>query len=151
ELADDVAKRKAVVTVARARDPKWLGVFDEAHHQVPVIASVLGDRAADVANAGLVAEHLADRNRLLAVLGELGPVPRDWRLQVQLAAVREHMRAERRRALRRRHDDIHRFALPRRTRLGVSDTAPKVDDGIAVDDHADRGADLATIDEAALE
>ena len=86
----------------------------------------------------------------LPCCAELGPQLGDRRVEVELAAARQHMSAERRGALGAGEDDAHRVPGPRRAGLGIGDAAPQIDHGLAADRQADRGADLALVVEVLL-
>jgi hypothetical protein len=123
DLADEMPEDQRVVAVARARRSK----------------------------AGLVVEHHPDGDPVLAALGELRPVPRHRRMQVDDAAGREDVRAQCGGTLGAGPDQHERVLVPRRLRIGVGDATPQVDDRLAVNRHADRGAHLAALGEVALE
>src|SRR5205823_1909171 len=83
----------------------------------------------------------------LALLTELGPQLGDRRIDIELAAAGQHMRAKRGRALGAGEHDAERVLGPGRIRLGIGDAAPQVDDRLAAHRQADRGADLALLGE----
>ena len=85
---------------------------------------------------------MARGDRLLAVAGELRPVARHRRIDVERAAVDEHVGAQRRHRLRRREDVDDGVALPRARARRVGMTAPQIDDRRAVARRRKRGADL---------
>src|SRR5215472_6673789 len=85
---------------------------------------------------------MADQHVLLPGCGELGPVPRDWGVRVQLAAVYEHERRQASHGLRRRPDVGNRVSLPRNGAVFVAVAAPDIDCDVAVKVHNDRGSYL---------
>ena len=119
ELADEPPERHPVVAVAGPRLPgrrarrhpgrDGLGV---APARAVPRQQLVGPGQAD--GARLVAEQLAHGGRLLAAAAELGPVPHDRRIEVELAPVLEHVGAQGRQALGRRHDHRPGLLLPRR-------------------------------------
>src|SRR6185312_8604732 len=82
---------------------------------------------------------------LLAVLAELRPELCHRGIDVELAAARQHMRAERGRTLGAGKDDADRVARPRLAGLGIGKAAPQVDHRLAADRQADGGAQLAAL------
>src|SRR5581483_10535094 len=101
--------------------------------------------------AGLVVEEQADRDRLLARLGELGPVAGDGGVEVEQAARDEDVAAKGGSALGAGPDQADRVALPRPARRTIGEAAPQIDDNFPIDSHADGRADLAALLEIALE
>src|SRR5690606_9601503 len=79
----------------------------------------------------------------LAVRSELRPVLRHRRVQVQRAALGQHVRRGRGRTLGRRVDQLQRVPRPRTTGFGVGDAAPQVHHRPAVPVYAHRCADVA--------
>ena len=80
----------------------------------------------------LVCEKLADGNSLLSLLSELRPVRTHAFLVVEPAARVGDGERHRGQTFGGRVDDHHRVPLPGLARLLVSDTAPEVDDFLAV-------------------
>src|SRR5205807_3578008 len=101
--------------------------------------------------AGLVAEKVANRDAVLAVLAELGPIGGDGRVDVELAARGEHVRAQRHGAFGARPHDTDGVFAPRPCGARIGDASPEVDYVLAADGHAHRAADLAPLGEVALE
>jgi hypothetical protein len=87
---------------------------------------------------------------LLALGRELGPVVGDRRVDVEFPTVHQHQRGEREHGLRRRPAVDDRVLGPRRRPLLVAVPAPQVDDGLPVEVHGDRRAELVAV-ETALE
>ena len=151
DLADEMAVRERVVAVARAGRPQRRLLGEPVHDELPVAVPVLGNRLRERGEPGLMCEQHAHGDRVLAVLRELRPVRRDRRVEVELAARDEHVRAQRGGALGARPDHADRVAFPRPPGRGVGAPAPEVDDRLAVERHADGGADLAALGEVAFE
>ncbi len=151
ELADGPAEVDEVVAVASSRLPEGRLGGDAFDYLVPVDHEVGREFAAEGRNADRVVEHHPDRRRLFAVGGELGPVLGDGRFDVELAAARQDVRAQRHRALRAAHDDRDRVALPRSGHLAVDRTAPHVDDGFALVGDTQRRAHFVVVVEVADE
>lgn len=83
--------------------------------------------------------------------GELRPILRDGRIDVQESAIHEMVRAEGRHRLRRRVHIHERVALPFPGPGEVIVAAPQIDDTSPIEIEANRGADLDIDIEAALE
>ena len=117
ELADQPSEGHAVVAVPGPglpgrRSRRHPGC--DGHRVVPAPTvprqDLVGSRETD--GARLVAEQLAHGGGLLAEAAELGPVPHDGSIEVELAPILEDVRAQRRHALGRRHDDRPGVPLP---------------------------------------
>jgi hypothetical protein len=105
------------------------------------------DRFIEGEETRLMAEQLADRDRLLAGLCELRPVGGDTLLVVEPAPRVRECHDHGRQALRRGVDERHRVALPRRTAGPVAEPAPEVHDLPSVLVDAAGGTDLAALAE----
>jgi hypothetical protein len=112
-LANEMPEGQGVVAVGGARLPPRRLVRQRIDHQLPIVVRVAGQLAPQPGQAGAVAEQMARGDRLLAVAGELRPVARHRRIDVERTAVDEHMGAQRRHRLRRRKDVDDGVALPR--------------------------------------
>ena len=141
-LTDEVTEAQRVVAVLRARFVLRPLRLDRRDDRVPVEDTAGRQLGADLREPGLVAHHVADRDRLLAVRRELRPVRRDWRVVVEQPALGEHVRAQCRHALGARRDADDRVALPGPGPRAVAPPGPQVDGGTAVDHHGDRGTHL---------
>src|SRR5215204_5408827 len=95
-------------------------------------------------------EQLAHRDRLLAILGELGPVLRHSRVVIQPAARVSDCQGHRRQALGGRVDHDHRVPCPRLPGLTVPSPAPEVDDLLAPGISATRAAKFCAVTEVLL-
>ena len=117
----------------------------DGHRVVPAAAvprkDLVGSGEAD--GARLVAEELAHSRALLAEAAELGPVPHHRSVEVEFTPILEDVRAERRHALGRRHDDRPGVPLPDPVRTGR--TAPDVDHALTVDEGAERAPTYAQV------
>src|SRR5829696_8827004 len=111
DLPDDVAKRVCMIGYLRARLPPGLGVGDGSAHLVPV-AQVLRHRVSWYArHTDRVREDVPHSSGLLPVGPKLGPQLDDRRVVAEEAALYEHVRHGRGRAL------ADRVAIERRVRL----------------------------------
>ena len=90
DLADQVTERDAVVAVVGPGFPHGVLRGERVGHGGPVRQRTERHLLLDGRHARLVREQPPHRDRALAVLRELGPVVRDRRVEVELAAIREH-------------------------------------------------------------
>ena len=148
-FTDEPAERHAVVAVpgpglpGRHAGGHALGEGDRVGPAGAVPRQeVVGSGQTD--GTGLVAEQLAHRRALFAGTAELGPVPGHPRVQVEVAPVLEDMRAHRRQAFGRGHDDGPRLGLPGPS-VRSGGPAPDVDDAFAVDERGEGAASLTEI------
>jgi hypothetical protein len=86
---------------------------EHARHVVEVAEAVDRELLVQAHEPGLVGEQLADRDALLAVLRELGPVARDGRVVVEVASRVGDRDRHRGDALGGGMDDDHRVFFPR--------------------------------------
>ena len=136
DLAHDEAERHRVVSVLRPGLECGSHPLEAGDHRVPVedLLRTLEERR-HVVHAGFVAEHLADRDRVLPVLRELGPVVGDTVVVVDEASVHADVERGRGHSLGRgvRHGKAVRLpGVPGE----VGDAAPRVDHGTAPVVHA---------------
>ena len=96
----------------------------------------IADQVADVVQPGLHRHELANRDSLLAIGGELGPVRPDRCVVVQLTSISEHVQHGRRHALGRRPGHGHGVAFPRQPTGRVAIPGPHVEHRTAVEIHA---------------
>ena len=138
DLAHDEALGQRVVARQQSRLPaRGLGGQPRRDGR-PVVQVRGGQRAVEVRQARGVGQHVPDLHALLARGGELGPVTGHRRGQVQVAAVSEDERAQRRHRLAGRKDARDRVRRPRAGAARVRVPAPEVDHRLAV--QVDRGA-----------
>ena len=131
-LAHQEALRARVVARRRARlPPRRLG-GEQGGALVPVLQVGGHQRLVPARQARRVAEQVAHQHALLAVGGELGPVARHRRVQVELAAVGQHQRDQERHGLGGRPHVGDGVALPGSGAGLVGPAAPDVDDQAAV-------------------
>jgi len=123
-LADRPAEGEAVIAVARAGLPERLFGGEQSGHIVPVVGSIVLEACAQRRHAGRVVEHHARGDVFLAVLAELGPQLDHRCIEIELTATRQHMGAQRRRAVGAGEHHAHRVGLPRRAGLRIGDAAP---------------------------
>ena len=100
---------------------------------------------------GAVRHHHRDGDVLLAGLAELGPVPGDRGVQVELAAVGQQVHAGARQSLGAGEDAGQGVFAPGLRAVRRRQATPQVDDELAF--HPDRhgGTDLAAVGEVGLE
>jgi hypothetical protein len=120
-------------------------------HGRPVQHGAWGQPSAHGGQPGLVGEQLADGDRVLARGGELRPVGRDRRVEVELALAGQAGGAGRDQALADREHVHQRVGLPAAALLLVGPAAVEVRDDSVVDHHADRGAEFAAFGEIGAE
>src|SRR6187200_1655898 len=94
-----------------------------------------------------MSEELADCDRVLAVLCELGPVVRDPLFVVEPASRMRDRHRHRRQPLRGGIDDDHGAGLPGLACLLVSDSAPEIDDLLTAVIDTTRAAQLSASSE----
>ncbi len=140
-----------MVSVRCARSPLGTLSGQCGRHRVPVQRLVQRDRLVQREQAGLVGQQPAHRDVRLAVRGELRPVLRHRRVQVQRTALGQHVRSGRGRPLGRRVDELQRVPRPRPTGLGVGNATPQVHHRSAVLVHAHRRADVPVFGEVRCE
>ncbi len=132
-----------MVAVRRPRLPVGRLARDRRHDRLP--REHLRERQVAVhgREPGLVAEDPAERDGALAASGELRPVGRDGRVQVQHAALDEKVDRGRRQPLRRREEELDRVLLPEPPSLEVREPGPQVDHRLAVPVDGACGAHVA--------
>ena len=143
--------RHRVVPVPRSRLPRRLLPREHTGDRVEVTQVLEAQRLVDPNQPRFVTEELAHGDRALAVLGELGPVLGDRRVVVDPAARVRDGNRHRRQTLGRRVDDDHRVLVPRCVAGGRAAATPQVDHLLATPVRSDGGADLAALDEVAIE
>ena len=141
DLTDQPAVGQGVVSTLRARLVGGRFGGEGLDHVVPVEHVVRAvDHAAQTVEPGGVAQHMADGDVLLAVLGELGPVRRHAFVVVDETRFGLEVEGDRRHTLRRAEAHRQRVGFPRIT-VRRSHTAPQVDDPLtAMEDRDGRAA-----------
>jgi hypothetical protein len=139
DLADQVPEGEAVIAGPLSRRMNRGGLLDRADHLIPVehLARVI-DHLADVVQARLVRENLADGDLLLARLRELRPVLGDPVLVVEQPLVHEDVQKGRGHALRGGEARGHGVPEPGIS-LVVPGPAPEIDHALAPVIDADGG------------
>ncbi len=123
QFADNPAERHHVIAVARTRLPEWLFRGESFNHVIPVaITSVLDGLAQRRQTDGMIQHHL-DGRVLFAIGREFGPVLCNRRMQIQITAIDQHVRAQSSRGLGARKYQRDRVVRPRAAPSSV-DTRP---------------------------
>ena len=151
DLADQIAERVDVITVAAPGRPPRSLVGQREGHRVPVQHRAVGQSLANRGKARAMAQDLADRHGLLSARLEAGPVARDARVEIQRAALHEPMGGNRSERLSDREDCDQSVGPPRAGLRGVNVPAPDICHDAAIDPHAERRSDLAVLREVAPE
>jgi hypothetical protein len=138
DLADEPAVGPAVVPVGGARLPHRPLGRQRGRHRVPGQQVIQRDGVVDDRQPGPVRQQPANGDACLARRRELGPVGGHRLIQVELAPLREQVRAGRRGGLGRRVHQLQRVPGPGPAGRGIGQAAPQVDHLAAVPVHADR-------------
>src|SRR5262249_49863823 len=120
-------------------------------HLLPVVQVRRCDRLRPPGQTRRVAEQVGDGDPVLAVRGELRPVPRYRRGKGDLAAIGDQQHGQRRHGLRAGVDVDDRVLLPRPGPGRVGEPAPQVNHRLAVDVHTHRGTHLGAAGQTLLE
>jgi hypothetical protein len=95
-------------------------------------------------------KNRTDRNRGLAVIGELGPVAAYRAVEIDLTPVREDVHAECDGGLRAGEDRYKRVTFPRAPPLSVRRATPEIDDDSAFVENTDARAEFSLLREVPL-
>ena len=151
QLALVPAEREPVIAVPVAGDPcRTLG-RDRRSDAVRIAKRGEVERGVDGAQSGLVREHLAHGDALLALGGELGPVLGQRGVVVEQPPGVRKRHGDRRHPLGRREHVDEGVLLPRERGCGVAHASPEVDHEFTGNDHRACGADLAALVDVACE
>ena len=150
-LPEQVAVGDRVVAVRGPGVPQRLLLLERPDHGVPCEHVGRRELGVERRQSCLVAQQVAHRDPFLAGLRELGPVARDRKVDVELAALGEQVHARRGRAFRAREDELQRVGAVEGAGVAVGDAAPHVDDLGAVDVERVARAHLAVLLEVAGE
>ena len=136
DLAQQIALIMDVIGRPGAGLPQGLLILQRLHIGLAVehaagIQPVVGEHR----NSGGVIEDMTDEDPVLAVLREFRPVGRDRRIDIDLAAVDQHVEADAGDALGDRHHADRGMGVPRLGLVAVAIAAPQIDHRLAVDDH----------------
>jgi hypothetical protein len=137
--------------VGRARLPPGLLLRERRGHGAPVVEGILGQGLAHGGEAGAMREQVAHRKRPLPRRGEPRPVVGHRGVEVELPLVDELVGRDRRDSLGGGIDVGERGPLPRLRPLRVDVTSPEIDDGVALDGHAQCHPHLRAALEAVVE
>lgn len=142
-----MAEGVGVVGVPGAGLPPGFRGGEGRRHPVPVVEVVVGERLADGRHAGAMGQRVAQRDLRLACCTEFGPHVGDRLIERESTLADEFERKDRQQALAGRVDVDERVRLPLAGLFVVGPAAHEIDDGPAVDDHADTRADLTAFGE----
>jgi hypothetical protein len=145
ELPDQVPVGDCVIQVFGAWPPPRLLRLECPDDRIPGAGLLKGQRAVDARQAGLVEEQPAHRDLLLARSAELRPVLDHPSVEIELAALRQQMCADRSSAFGRGCGQGHGVFAPRSVRFAIDEAAPQVDHGATAHVDAARCADLAGV------
>lgn len=145
QLGGDPPEGEVVVALAGSGGP--LGPLAGDERGEPVLVGQVDQPQAlvDGGEPGLVGQHLPDRDRLLAGLGELRPVGGHGGVVVQQPAGARDGQGGGGHALGHAEDQDQGVLTPRQS--AVAQAAPQVHDRLAVPVHRAGGAQLATLGE----
>src|SRR5208337_2007274 len=125
--------------------PPRLLLGERGRHRVPVEERVVVEEFAHGGKTRAMTQQIPHRQLVLARLGELGPVLRHGRVDVEQALVGEAMRADRGDALGGRVDVDERVARPRLGLRLISMSRPDIHDASTVEHNCRGGADLVSL------
>jgi hypothetical protein len=145
ELPDQVPVGDCVIQVFGAWPPPRLLRLECPDDRIPGAGLLKGQRAVDARQAGLVGEQPAHRDLLLARSAELRPVLDHPSVEIEFAALRQQMCADRSSAFGRGCGQGHGVFAPRSVRFAIDEAAPQVDHGATAHVDAARCADLAGV------
>jgi hypothetical protein len=146
-LADEEPLHVDEVSVAgTGLPPRCLG-GEGLRHEIPAAPRVRRERPGDGRKSRLVRQQVPHRKTRLAGLGELGPVPRDRRVQIEPAVLDETERAHGRDGLPDGVEVDDRVTLPGARPGGVGVAAPHVHHGLPVEMDSQGRADLRAVGE----
>ena len=151
DLADQVPLGDRVVPRLGTRLPPRRLARQQLGAAIPVGEIFDGQRLLPTAEAGSVTEQVAYLDLVLAGGAELRPVPGDGRMEVQLAAIGQHQRAQGDHGLGGREDVDERVALPRPGARRILVAAPDVDNRLAIDEDRHRRTDVEALVDVAPE
>gem|GEM_PF-4955572 len=143
--------RQCVVAGCGARLPVRRLRGEQRGHLLPVIDVLRFQRLLPTREAGTVAHQVADFDPALSVGGELRPIARDRRVEVELPTVGDQQRGQRRHRLGRGIDVDDGVALPGARARFVGEATPDVDHRLAVQRDAEGCADVLAAREVGLE
>ncbi len=127
-----VAERDGVIALPCSGLPRWFLAGQDDRQPIEVGDDTAIDGLVEREQARLVREQLTDGDALLALLRELRPVRAHSFFVIEPASGVRECQGHRRQALGGRMDDHHGAPLPRLAVLLVADTAPDIDDLLAV-------------------
>ncbi len=133
QFAHQIALGDGVVAGAVARLPPRLLGGEQRRHLVPVVQVLGRHRFLPARQAGRVGHHVADEHAVLAVRGELRPVAGDGCVEVELAPIGEHQCRYEGHGLGGGPHVDDRVPLPRHRLVPVGESAPQIDDRLAVE------------------
>ncbi len=150
-LADEPPERDRVIAVRAAGLPPRRFRRERRHHGVPIVERFSRQELFHRGESRAVAQEKTNGDRSLSRLGELGPVARDRRVEIDAALLDQLVQTERGHALRGREDVDDRVALPGAASHEVRMPRPEIDDRTSVDRERDGRADLVALAEVLRE
>ena len=145
QFANQPAVGDRLIAVALARCPPRGFCRQGIDHQLPVVQRLGGQHFADGGQPGLVAEQLAQRDRVLASSGKLRPVLGYRRIELELAFGHQLQGSHCREGLGAGEQVDDGIAVPGLGTVLVGSTGPQVDDGLPADLDAQPGTTLLRI------
>ena len=150
DLAEDEPDVDRVVGAVGARLPGRLLLLDGADVGIPVEPRA-GRRVITIDHAITYGRGRADQHALLAGGGEFRPVARDRRIEIDHAAIDQHVRAQRAHALGDGIHDDDRVRVPRMRPGEVLVAAPEIHDLVTVPVDANGRPDFVALAKILLE
>ncbi|MNE29056.1 hypothetical protein D3C80_1225240 [compost metagenome] len=145
QLADQPTVRDGGIAMAFARCPPGCFGCQGVDHGLPVVEGFGGQQLAQGRQARLMAQQLAQGDGLLAGCGELRPITRYGRVQLQLALGDQLQDRHCRECLGAGKQIGDGVAVPGTAGVLVCSTGPQVQHGLPTDLHAQRSTALLPI------
>ena len=152
-LPQQVPEGASVVTMGGARLPegRLLGQPScealEIEHQL----GIDGVLASETDHAGLMGQNMANADVVTLIAGKLGPVLRQFRIEIQQSLLHHLQHAECGEALAHREQVDQRVPLPRKSLALIRQAAPEIDHHPTIHHHGHCGAQLRAIGQRPVE